>query len=133
MRYFPIMFCLLVTTACGEAPTPTATPTPDSSTDSTGELQGTWRSLDDDRATLRFEGNLMISSYSGEEDEGEHFVIARSCADAPEDAPTEQGKYLIVPDAARCYYILRLTENELDMSYVGRGNTLRYVRVEDSF
>ncbi len=125
----PFILILFLLPACDEAPAPAVSPEPDSITDSTGELQGTWRSLDDDRATVRFEGNLMISASAGQADVAENYVIDATCADAPDDAPKEDGKYLIIPDAGRCYYIIRLTEGELEMSYVGRGDTLRYAKV----
>ncbi len=128
MRY-SFFFILFTTVACGEAPTPASTPEPVSPTDSTGELQGTWWSVDEEESTIRFEGNLMISGYPGQPDEPENYLIAATCAQAPEGAPREDGKYLVVPDAGRCYYLLSLTNTELEMSYVGSGDTLRYTKI----
>ncbi|PHK97111.1 hypothetical protein CGL56_17685 [Neolewinella marina] len=100
-------------------------------TDTAGDLQGLWRSEDDSLSTVRFEGNLMIFGYEGEPDATpENFVVGRSCPDVSDAvAPTGEGNYLAVPDDGRCYFITRLTEDKLHMSLVGRGNTIRYVKV----
>ena len=95
----------------------------------TGNLQGTWRSLDDSLHTVTFEGNLLTMGYVGTEpDEPENFVVGNTCPGAPEPEPADEGRYLSVPDAGRCYYVVELTDNFLELSYVGRGNTLRYAR-----
>ena len=95
----------------------------------TGELQGRWRSVDDSLHTLTFEGNLMTMGYEGTPpEEPENFVVGPTCPDAPEAEPGDNSRYLSVPDARRCYYIIELTDNSLQLSYVGRGNTLRYTR-----
>ncbi len=127
----PILFLL----ACGEVTEPSggAAANRDSATDTTGELQGVWRSEDDSLHTLTFEGNLMIMSYQGEEQEvGDNFVVGQTCPDAPDAIPANgKGRYLSAPDIGNCYFITKLNDKRLEMSLVGRGNKLRYVRVVD--
>ncbi|WP_116107969.1 hypothetical protein [Lewinella sp. IMCC34191] len=96
----------------------------------TGDLQGKWRSADDSLHTLVFEGNLMTMNYAGEAaGEAENFVIGSTCPEAPATASTnDERRYLSVPDDNRCYYIIELNDSSLQMSYLGRGNTLRYTR-----
>ncbi|WP_146088768.1 hypothetical protein [Neolewinella xylanilytica] len=96
----------------------------------TGDLQGTWRSADDSLHTLLFDNTWMVMAYEGETaGEAESFVVGPTCPDAPDSGVTDnESRYLSVPVANRCYYIIELTDTSLAMSYVGRGNTLRYVR-----
>ena len=103
---------------------------PDTASGTTGQLQGTWRSEDDSLHTLTFEGNLMIMGYEGQETgEPENYVVGQTCPDVPDAiTPNGKGRYLSVPDAGRCYFIIKLNDQRLQMSFVGRGNTLRYIR-----
>ena len=125
---------LLLAVACGEvsetvkeAGDKTASPT-----NTVGELQGTWKNEDNIIQTVRFEGNLMITSQQGNVESEENFVIGRTCpnvSDAVE--PTGEGRYLAVPDDGRCYFIGKLTDKRLEMSLVGKGDKLWLVRVEE--
>ncbi|WP_116125519.1 hypothetical protein [Lewinella sp. IMCC34183] len=127
-----LLTCLLAGLACGEVSETVrdAAAVTNTSSGTTGELQGRWRSEDDSLATLRFEGNLMIMGYDGmDEKSSDNYVVGQTCPDVSDAvAPTGKGRYLTVPDLGNCYFITKLTEKRLEMSLVGRGNTLRYVR-----
>ena len=129
---YPLLACFLFA-ACGEVSETIEDAAQTKNTDSgtTGDLQGTWRSEDDSLHTLRFEGNLMIMAYAGEADaDGENYVVGQTCPDAPDAVPANgKGRYLSVPDIGNCYFITKLNDERLEMSLVGRGNTLRYVRI----
>ncbi|MBB4080514.1 hypothetical protein GGR28_003148 [Lewinella aquimaris] len=137
-KYFLLLLFLQVFSACSadEAPaeaqveeTKVIDPLP-TATDNTGELQGNWRSTDDRMSVLRFEGNSMIRSYDGSDEEtGENFILGPQCPGSPTAATDDAtGRYLSIPDAERCYIITKLTATELELSEVGGGDTLRYVR-----
>ncbi|WP_116107970.1 hypothetical protein [Lewinella sp. IMCC34191] len=103
-----------------------------SKTNTVGELQGTWKNEDNVLQTVRFEGNLMITSQQGSVESEENFVIGRTCpnvSDAVE--PTGDGRYLAIPDDGRCYFIGKLNADRLEMSLVGKGDKLWLVRAED--
>ncbi|THH36533.1 hypothetical protein [Neolewinella litorea] len=133
IKYALILVCSLLIFACGPVSDAVeeAGVDPESVTDTSGDLQGVWRSEDDSLSTVRFEGNLMIFGYEGEPDATpENFVVGRSCPDVSDAvAPTGEGNYLAVPDDGRCYFITKLTEDKLHMSLVGKGNTVRYVKI----
>ena len=125
---------LLLAVACGEV-SETVKEAGDktaSKTNTVGELQGTWKNEDNIIQTVRFEGNLMITSKQGTVESEENFVIGRTCpnvSDAVE--PTGEGRYLAIPDDGRCYFIGKLNEARLEMSLVGKGDKLWLVRVEE--
>ncbi|MCP9237692.1 hypothetical protein [Lewinella sp. JB7] len=136
-KYFllPILFTVLSTCTTDDPPavevsTPPVIDTIPTATDNVGTLQGSWRSVEDDKSVLRFEGNSMIMSYDGSDEEsGENFIVGPECPGSPPAGTGDPtGRYISVPDADLCYYIIKLTETELELSFVGRGNTLRYRR-----
>ena len=125
---------LLLAVACGEVSETVqeAGEKTVSKTNTVGELQGTWKNEDNVIQTVRFEGNLMITSQQGNVQSEENFVIGRTCpnvSDAVE--PNGEGRYLAIPDDGRCYFIGKLTEERLEMSLVGKGDKLWLVRVEE--
>ncbi|MGB3801479.1 MAG: hypothetical protein WA952_16800 [Lewinella sp.] len=117
-------------TSVPERELPDSAEQPETLTNTTGDLQGTWRSVDDSLHTLTFEGNLMIMANEGEPaGEAENFVLGSTCPGAPEaSSDNDESQYLSVPDADRCYYLIELTDTTLELGYLGRGNTLRYIR-----
>lgn len=134
MKYAWMVCALLILPACGElpeSPAVEADETTENVSDTSGDLQGIWRSEDDSLSTVSFEGNLMIFGYEGEPDAtAENFVVGRSCPNVSDAvAPTGEGNYLAVPDDGRCYFITKLTEDRLHMSLVGKGDVVRYVKV----
>ncbi|MGB3801480.1 MAG: hypothetical protein WA952_16805 [Lewinella sp.] len=125
---------LLMAVACGEvsesvqqAGEKTVT-----KTNTIGELQGKWKNEDNVLQTVRFEGNLMITSQQGNVETEENFVIGRTCPDVSDAVePKGEGRYLAIPDDGRCYFIGKLSAERLEMSLVGKGDKLWLVRVEE--
>ena len=96
-------------------------------------MQGEWRSEDDPRAGLSVvmdpeRGPTAAFTYDGEDDGYMTMRFVEACQGfAPDDDVilvtfgTGENEF--------CYAIVRLTPDRLVMSYVGRGNTLRYRRL----
>ncbi|WP_413206863.1 hypothetical protein [Rhodospirillum sp. A1_3_36] len=94
-------------------------------------LVGAWRSRDDDQSVRRFESDgRVFDYYAGDQVAGGGFFeIADAC---PSGGPEGAGPILVVQEFGEtdpfCYAILGLDRTSLDLSYLGRGNTLRYER-----
>jgi len=96
-------------------------------------LQGTWQSLDDPKSKILFEGNLKIDIYddivSGEKYQ---FTVADKCTNTSAKAKrTEKDRYLVISEFDQCFYISKLENDTLGLSLLGRGNTLRFRRIEE--
>tara|TARA_R110002072_G_scaffold14272_2_gene59419 strand:- start:129266 stop:129715 length:450 start_codon:yes stop_codon:yes gene_type:complete len=96
-------------------------------------IQGTWRNVDDPFSTLVFEGNTTKNFYDGM-DVGKiiEFSLGNNCEDGsnPENS-SENDAYISTKGSANeCYYIVKLDQDSLIMSFLGRGNTLRFKREE---
>ena len=95
---------------------------------------GEWRSEDDARAVLVIEPtSLAWHRDDGSAPTVEPYRLAARCPDALGGDPTSTpspGRYLVVGgEAPRCLYLVRADAEALELSHVGRGNTLRYRRV----
>lgn len=94
-------------------------------------LQGRWQNEEDEKETIEFRGLKKISEYAGLEIREELEVsVSNACNDKPHES-LEGGKYINeIKISGLCYYIVKLHKNQLELSYVGRGNTLRYKKVK---
>lgn len=91
-------------------------------------LEGTWKSLDDPRSGLAFAEGSKTDTYDGEAVATEKIGVFDSCdGDAPAEPAT--GQYLLETETGMCWFLISVAEETLELSYVGRGNTLRYRRV----
>jgi len=80
-------------------------------------IQGTWVSVDDEKSVVEFKNDRKKDIYDGEELMENDYVIV--------DAST-----LMVGagDDIMEYEIISISETELEITYLPRGNTLRYTR-----
>ncbi|MCU0439913.1 MAG: hypothetical protein MUC49_18670 [Raineya sp.] len=118
----------------------TSTPkTEEKTTKSTLDLlQGKWQSIDDSRSFVVFENNLRKDIYDGEKSiEDEVFVLSDECqnpldkkVNKEKKLPKEKDKYISCAKSDMCWYILELDDKTLSLSYMSRGNTLTYKKVE---
>lgn len=97
-------------------------------------LQGKWQSIDDANSYILFENNNRKDIGEGMESyDIEPFVLSdrfNNESDNDTDVPAEENKYITCPDADMCWYIVDLNKSVLTLSYMGRGNTLSYKRIE---
>jgi len=95
-------------------------------------LLGDWVSSDDPRAGLSVSDSMFAQSYDGEVLDKGSYVIADAVAASKSDAANPMGRYITVfsdsPPIA--YYVIDVSANTLSLSYVGRGNTLNYTRID---
>jgi len=90
-------------------------------------LQGRWRDTTDAKSEIAFRDNLRFDYYEGKElDKGE-FTMAKTCEG---HEPSKMDEYMIEGDM--CWFVLDINAENLSLSYVGRGNSLFYVRVADT-
>jgi len=94
----------------------------------TSALEGNWVSTDDPKSELHIKGNEWIEVYKGEKPETTKFATGDSCLANDKVKTNPKGKYITVfdKDESRCFYIVNVNDSKLELSYVGRGNTLTY-------
>lgn len=94
----------------------------------TSALEGNWISTDDPKSELQVKGNEWIEIYKGEKPETTKFATGDSCLANDKAKTNPKGKYVTVfdKDESRCFYIVNVSDSKLELSYVGRGNTLTY-------
>lgn len=96
------------------------------------KLQGKWRSLDDPRSTRSIQGNKVFDYYEGFEQVMEMtFEIGDNCLNASNNASLDVSQsYMTFNEVDQCFYIIKLDDRDMELSLVGRGNTLRFRRFE---
>lgn len=101
----------------------------DPQADLRSRLQGRWMSMDDPLSEIEIMGSEIRNMYNGSFLDLEFLQLADQCPDAPPGA----GPLLIITtpedhQSPRCFGLNTVSETRLELSYMGRGNTLRYRR-----
>jgi hypothetical protein len=93
-------------------------------------LEGLWISDEDSKSSIQVKSNLWLEMYEKEKTDTFKFALGDSCLANPEAKTNANGKYITVfdPDGNRCFFIVNSANSKLELSYVGRGNTLRYTK-----
>ena len=93
-------------------------------------LGGLWISDEDSKSSINITSNLWLEMYEKEKTDTFKFAIGDSCLANPDSKTNPKGKYITVfdPEGNRCFFIVKSTDSKLELSYVGRGNTLRYTK-----
>ena len=108
--------------------TSTGTASADKVSAQVAQLQGDWRSVNDPKASLTVVGQEWIGKYENEIQESNNFAIANNCLNYGGKIDAN-GKFVVFPDDEEmCLAIVKLSKNKLNLSLVGLGNTLSYVR-----
>ena len=97
-------------------------------------LQGKWQHSEDKTNFLVFDKFIRKEMSAGmtEWDE-ETYAISDHClneADKESVAEPEKDLYISCAESDLCWYIARLDADNLELTYMGRGNTLKYMRVK---
>jgi hypothetical protein len=97
-------------------------------------LQGKWQSMDDKTNFLMFDKNERKESSDGMKTwDKEAFVLSNKClneSDKDNGLELEKDKYMSCLESDLCWYIVSLNKDFLTISYMGRGNTLKYKRIK---
>ena len=97
-------------------------------------LQGKWQHSEDKTNFLIFDKFIRKEMSAGmtEWDE-ETYAISDHClndADKESVAEPEKDLYISCAESDLCWYIALLDADNLELTYMGRGNTLKYMRVK---
>lgn len=97
-------------------------------------LQGKWRHIEDTSNYLVFEGNHRKEIAGGSDQwDDEPFVLSNKCVNdfnKDHDIKPEKDRYISCLASDLCWYIIDIDQETLSLSYMGRGNTLTYKRVQ---
>jgi hypothetical protein len=92
-------------------------------------LQGKWQSIDDKSSFIVFDKEFMIDIYKDKRINSEKYILADKCktenfTDSPMNK--EVDRYISCPKSDLCWYIDKINDSQLELIYLGRGNTLKY-------
>ena len=91
-------------------------------------MQGAWVSADDPQSRIEITGSEQTDLYAGEPMGVSMLRLGAQCGE------TSGGTLLTVqvmggdPMDAQCFAVLSVDASRMELSYIGRGNTLTYVR-----
>jgi len=110
-------------------PAPTAIAEEQQAPSNIDKMQGKWQSRDDQAAVIGIDGDQFTSWYDTEKLSTGTLTFVNNC---DEQAAEPEGDYFVVRDqsGALCYYLSHVDRALLEYSYVRRGNTLSYTRIE---
>lgn len=91
-------------------------------------FEGIWISTEDSKSLVQVKANNWIEMYEGEKTDTFKFALGDSCLANINAKANPNGKYITVfdPDGNRCFFVVNVNDAKLELSYVGRGNTLIY-------
>ncbi len=92
-------------------------------------FQGIWRSTTDPKSELIITGDVKHDRYDGAI-LGSNTIAIRETCERKGRVQTLKGAYLVEPDTDFCWHILSISEQEIILSYVRRGNILTYRRIQ---
>lgn len=96
------------------------------------QLQGEWRSIEDEQSELLITAREFVYRHSGSSGlDARTYRQASFCpeeAGGYQEATDEPQRYLVLGNDEQCLYIVALSSDSLTLSNVGRGNTLHYVK-----
>ncbi|MEK7080062.1 MAG: hypothetical protein AAB901_02120 [Patescibacteria group bacterium] len=100
------------------------------------DVTGTWQSTDDPKFTREFRANgTVVDRYEGNKDattEGSWKVVTDSRT-LPASIPNAKDLTIIqvgFPEEVLLFTVVGVSSTELELSYVGRGNTLHFTRIK---
>jgi len=93
------------------------------------KMQGRWQSKDDAAYVIEIKGDQFVDWNNNEKVGTGTITFVNNCE---EQANDPESKYFMVIGESEedCYYLIRLEEAVLEYSYLPRGNTLSFTKVE---
>lgn len=92
-------------------------------------LAGRWRSTLDPKSEFIITDEQRVDFYDGEPLSTARISVGDTCGQSTK-VSSNKGAYLFDLDSGLCWYVVQITATELSLSYIARGNTLKYVRVD---
>jgi len=100
-------------------------------------LQGQWQNEQDMSNEIVFEKNhrkeiVFDKNHKTNGFDDNEFILSDRCMNASNsnsDVPKEKDKYISLVKEDMCWYIVKINATTLELSYMGRGNTLVYKKV----
>ena len=97
-------------------------------------LQGKWQSMEDKTNFLVFDKNERKEIAEGMEAwDIELFELSDKClneSDEENETELEKEKYISCKESEICWYIVSINKDFLTLSFMGRGNSLKYKKVK---
>lgn len=99
-------------------------------------LQGTWNSVTEKNVSVTFENNTRTETKEGlNQSKTRYFEIADRCTSAvtkDKKIISAKAKYISMQDIDMCFFIRKISKNELILSQVGRNNVLKYKKAKSN-
>jgi len=93
-------------------------------------LQGTWNSLDENGVSVEFDKNTRVENIKGQpKGKTRYFKITDKCdneSSGEQQVIRAKAKYISMQDIDMCFYIIKLSKDQLELKVMGRGNILKY-------
>ena len=97
-------------------------------------IKGLWQNTTDKYNFLMFDETQRKEKSAGMKTwDIETFELSDKClneSDIDNGIETEKDKYISCKESDLCWYIVAINKDFLTLSYMGRGNTLKYKRVK---
>jgi hypothetical protein len=97
-------------------------------------LHGKWQNMDDKTNFVVFDKSERKEIAQGMNNwDSEPFTLSNICINESDQemiGEPEKDKYISCRQSDVCWYIIEINKDFLTVSYIGRGNTLRYKRVK---
>lgn len=95
-------------------------------------MQGKWVSVDDPQSVVQVEGLLWTDVYGGEAMGQSVMSYYTACSDGTEGDGTVLELFVVGSQESDslCYSVLTVDAQRMELSYMGRGNTLAFTRAE---
>ena len=132
--FIALSICFCFTQAIGQSKDNKPTTKKKNVTSINELLQGKWQSIDDKTYFLIFDKNERKESSDGMKTwDKEAYNLSNKClneSDKDNGLELEKEKYMSCKESDLCWYIVSLNKDFLTLSYMGRGNTLKYKRLK---
>jgi hypothetical protein len=96
------------------------------------KLEGIWQSIDDLKYEIEIKENIWTDIYDGKRSESLKIDFGSKCLDEMRVKAKSSGKYITLSGKGLsfCYCIVKLTNLELELSFVGREKTISFKRIK---
>ena len=143
--FFAIISMFLISSSCNNSGAKDADKTKISVSDSINSananatstfdlLQGKWQSTDDKTNFVVFEKNHRKEIAAGMSNwDDEEFELSDHClneSNAADNNTKSKDSYISCKKSDLCWNIVSISADKLTLEYMGRGNTLNYVKVK---